>query len=168
MAFVRAHGSYAAASQRAWSLMLDWLDARGLVRRLPCGYGLTHDNPHFVVEPLCRYDACVELPENFVENLADGIGFQTLPGGAYARMRHVGGYAGLRGAVGMIRDQWLFEQKHLGLDRRRPFLFVYIDDPRVTAEDEQRCDICIPVRAPCEEIIPRADYPVSDTRPRSV
>ncbi len=162
VAFVRAHGPYAAASQRAWALMLDWLDERGLVGRLPCGFGLAHDNPNQVVTQLCRYDACVELPNDFVENIADGIGFQMLPGGAYARTRHVGVYTGLSGVVGSIRDQWMGEQENLILDRRRPFLFTYIDDPRVTPAGERRCDICLPVRAPFEDVMARGRFPISD------
>lgn len=155
VAFVRTFGCYSTAADRAWAMMLEWLDERGLSSRTPCGFGLAHDNPTAVAAPLCRYDACVELPPDFVENLADGVSFQMLPGGAYARVRHVGPYAGVGASVGGIRDGWLADQDSLTIDRRRPFLFSFLDDPRATDPGSLRCDVCIPVRAPCEDVIPR-------------
>lgn len=160
VAYVRAHGAYATASRRAWGIMLDWLDSRGLAARVPCGYGLAHDNPNQVVEPLCRYDACVELPPDFVENLADGVAFQTLPGGAFARYRHVGSYSALSRSVEVVRDKWLSLQDHLMLDRRRPFLFEYLNDPRAVEPSQVQTNVCLPVRAPVEETLPRLRYSI--------
>lgn len=156
---MRAHGAYGEAASRAWAVMLAWLDARGLTMRLPCGYGLAFDNPRRVASRECRYDACVELPNTFIQQATDGVGFQTLPGGAFARVRHVGPYDGIRQSVLAVRDVWLADQQpHLIVDRRRPFLFSYLDDPRTVAPDERRCDVCLPVRTPCEDVIPRVVF----------
>ena len=155
VAFVRAHGAYGMASQRAWDVMLSWINERGLLLQLPYGYGLAYDNPRRTAQGQCPYEACVELPDSYVELPTDGICFQTLPGGAYARTRHVGPYSGLRHSVVRIRDTWLTEQTHLTIDRRRPFMFTYLDAPGSCEPEELRTDVCIPVRAPSDDVFPR-------------
>jgi len=166
VAFVRTFGRYATAADRAWAVMLEWLDVRGLAIRTPCGFGLAHDNPGTVASQSCRYDACVELPPDFVENLSDGVSFQMLPGGAYARIRHIGPYADVGSAIGVIRDSWLSDQDSLTIDRRRPFLFSFFDDPRATDPASLRCDVCVPVRAPCEDVIPRHRFSIAASMDR--
>jgi AraC family transcriptional regulator len=151
VAFVRAYGPYSNASQQAWDVLLAWLDRQNLKSHLSCGFGLAYDNPRRTTDDGCRYDACVELPDHYAELMSDGLAFQMLPGGAFARARHVGPHDTVKDSVTRIRDTWLPDQPHLVVDRTRPFLFCYLDDPRSCAHDDLRSDVCLPVKTPAEE-----------------
>ncbi len=159
--FVRSHGPYAQSSAHAWRGMAAWLDRHDLRRQIAVSYGLCLDPPDTVNAQDCRYDACVEVPPDYQAIKSDGIAFQMLPGGAFARMRHVGPYTTVRSTIARVRDEWLVAQTRLLLDRRRPLLVIFLDDPDVRAAQTLRCDVCVPVRTHHEEALPRAKF--SDT-----
>jgi len=151
VAYVRRTGPYQRSSIEAWTVMFDWLERHGLRRQMTAGYGLAQDNPVNVSPQDCRYDACCELPEDFPAAKAAALSVQTLPGGAFARTRHVGPYSDARDAITMLRDQWLSNQPNLNLDPARPMLIIYLDDPKLKDEAFLKCDVCMPVRVGVHE-----------------
>ncbi len=65
IAYMRHIGPYGAGINRFWAeTFLPWRIAQGLDQS-PC-YGIGHDDPHITAPEQCRYDACVEVPEDFV------------------------------------------------------------------------------------------------------
>lgn len=156
--FVRSTGPYAVSSLAAWSGMLSWIDRHNLTRDAGCGYGLQVDDPNATSPQHCRYDACITLPDGFIAPRDDTLPFQTLPGGAFARIRHVGPYDTARTSIARVRDQWLSGQPHLLADRRRPLLTIYLDHPNRREAGSLRCDVCVPVRTEHEEPYRRAKF----------
>jgi len=146
VAYVRRTGPYSASSAAAWQDLTNWIEEAGIRPLISCGYGLSHDAPGKVAHGSCRYDACVEIPDGFSHLSTFGLAHQTLPGGAFARLRHVGRYDQLRPSILSVRDAWLPSQPHLCLDTRRPLMVVYMDDPVRRERDALRCDVCVPVR----------------------
>jgi AraC family transcriptional regulator len=146
VAFVRKHGRYENSTQAAWATMTDWLKRHGLRNKVNYGYSLLHDNPQTVDPQLCRYDACVQVPDGFADLRTDGLAFQKLPGGAFIRTRYVGVVAGLRDQLIQLRDRWMPTQRNLLVDRTRPFMIIHLDDPTKKDAAKRRFDICIPVK----------------------
>jgi len=145
VAYVRRTGPYRTSAARAWGELFAWIDRQGIRRQLTAGYGIAVDNPCRVSPDTCRYDACIELPADFPPSRAAALSVQTLPGGAFARMRHVGPYQNARTAITHLRDAWLGNQPNLILDKNRPVLIIYLDDPQLKDETLLKCDVCLPV-----------------------
>ncbi|MDX2307620.1 MAG: GyrI-like domain-containing protein [Hyphomicrobium sp.] len=144
VAFVRSTGPYGTSAASAWGQMFDWLDRTGLLSTVGTGYGLLLDDPRTIEPHLCRYDACVELTEEIRARIPEHFSIRRLPGGAYARDRHVGGTAGLADAISNMRHSGI-EASGLHVDPRRPLIEIYFDNPRVVPAEKQRIDICMPV-----------------------
>ena len=159
--FVRLHGPSKTVGAQAWAEMTIWLKRHNLTEQITCGYGLTLDDLGKVGEQ-SRYDACVELPDGYENLKADSLAFQHLPGGAFARIRHVGSYRTIDSVVVTVKEQWLPEQPRLLLDRRRPLLVVYLDEPASRDVSKLRCDVCIPVRTHHDDAITRSKAPVAE------
>lgn len=156
--FVRCHGPYKDSSADAWRLMSAWLGRHNLRSHISASYGLCLDPPDTVTVKDCRYDACVEVPPEYQAIKSDGIAFQMLPGGAFARKRHLGPYANVRSTIAQVRDEWLAQQTRLLADRRRPLLVIFLDDPQLRAPDKLRCDVCVPVRTHHEDAFARTKF----------
>ena len=144
LVYVRATGPYENSVLRAWERLLGWLDKHGLQSPIGRGYGMMRDNPNVTAPENCRYDACVDLHPFFEERAIRELSAQTLPGGAYVRMRKTGAYEALREDIlGFYKG---FEAANgLRFDQRRPLITIYLDEPRRFRADDLRADICVPV-----------------------
>ncbi|WP_208507556.1 GyrI-like domain-containing protein [Variovorax sp.] len=105
-------------------------------------YGISHDDPSITPPEQSRYDACVEVPEDFVP---DG-GFQktVLPGGRYAALRFHGLPAEINTAWTRLLRDWL-PGSGFQFDNRPAFehyaaSYAYDDNTHAF-----ECDICIPI-----------------------
>ena len=141
---LRAMGPYETARTAAWKRMFEWLNSRGLHKMPGCGYGLLLDDPKITPRDECRYDACVDLMSVGEVGLDGGVMIRRLPPGAFARTRHAGSYMKMNDTVRNLRETWL-PQNGLLVDTRRPFVEVYLDDPRGRPDEKQRSECCIPV-----------------------
>ncbi len=150
MVYIRETGPYAVSSRVAWAKVMDWLDKSGMRRDVGCGYGLLLDDPNVTDDDKCRYDACLEMLSEYNETLTDEFQFRRLPGGAYVRQRFKGSAEELRVGVMQFRDENV-PMQGLVVDRSRPMVEIYLDDPDKVAEADRTIDICIPVRAQGEE-----------------
>lgn len=156
LTFIRAQGPYAEASAEAWARVFDWLDKSGHRQSAGCGYGLMLDDPRTTPPEKCRYDACIEMADGFQDSISREFGFRRLPGGAYARRRHIGpAEGGVTGLVATLRDQWA-PQNGLLIDTKRPVIEIYLDNPAKVPAEKRRIDICLPVAASARSEAPAA------------
>jgi AraC family transcriptional regulator len=144
VAAVRTQGPYSQSAVAAWDQMFDWLHGSGLIRQIGMGYGLLLDDPRKVAPANCRYEACVELIEEARRLLPEAFTVRRLPGGAYARQRHVGGVVGLSHTISKLRNEWM-PDRGIVIDSRRPVIEIYLDNPKAVPLEKQRVDVCMPV-----------------------
>ena len=142
--FYRVYGPYSESAPKAWEFVLDWIERMGIVDEVTCGYGLLRDNPAQFASQKRRYEACIELPVSLVGRDIGEMRFQELPGGAYARQRHVGPKIGLSDAIRDLRDNWV-GKNFLDVDPRRPLIEIGLDHPSFVAPEKLRTDVCVPV-----------------------
>ena len=142
--YARATGPYASACNAAWQRMDAWLDECGARRRVRQAFGIFHDNPRTTAPELVRYDACVPVMPGVDLAPGWGISRQTLPGGAYAVHTHTGSYANTAHLFSSLHCE-IIPKRGLKVDYDRPFMAVYLNDPRTTREIYRRTELCIPV-----------------------
>jgi AraC family transcriptional regulator len=142
--YARSVGPYRQSSAEAWRQLNAWLDRGQRRARVKQGFGFFRDNPKRTDPALLRYDACVPVAPGLDADPENGIGRQTLPGGAYAVQTHVGGYAEA-GEVFSELHREIVPKRGLSVDYDRPFLAIYLNDPMITREVHRRTELCIPV-----------------------
>jgi AraC family transcriptional regulator len=144
VAMVQARGPYAVSAAEAWDKMFDWMRKAGILKDVGTGYGLLFDDPRETPPERCRYGACIGIDHEWLKLVPEAMSLRRLPGGAYARSRHVGGPHGLGIAISKVRNEGL-AQEGLMVDRTRPLIEIYLDNPFTVPVEKQRVDVCIPV-----------------------
>jgi len=143
VAYLRHIGPYGPEIPRFWAETFQpWRAVLGLGGGA-C-YGIGWDDPAITAPEKCRYDACVEVPADFVAqspaSLAD------LPGGRYAVAHYEGVGADIgRAWVELMRD-WL-PASGMQCDNRPMFEYYAPDDRMDPATGVFRCRLCVPVKA---------------------
>lgn len=141
VAYLRHVGPYGKPVSDFWmTKVAPWMEMNGLYGQPR--YGISHDDPGITAPERLRYDAAVEVPENFV-----GAGDHqrtVIAGGKYA----VGKFKGTDNEVGeawawLLRD-WL-AGSGMQLDSRPFFEYYPIDATYDRTTGEFESDICIPV-----------------------
>ena len=141
VAYLRHVGPYGEPVHRFWmQTVYPWLSANHLLDP-PC-YGVSHDNPGVTAPDQCRYDACVEVPADYIPT--GGALKTTLPGGKYASLHFRGGLADIGPAWNSLLGQWL-PSSGLQLDHRPCFEVYSKETTYDPTEGMFECDICIPV-----------------------
>jgi AraC family transcriptional regulator len=140
VAFVRHVGPYNEVST-AWDNLCTWLGKEGLLGPDSKFIGLCYDDPDVTAPEKIRYDACVTVGENF-EAIND-IGVQTIPGGEFAIVTHIGPYNKLGKTYAKLFGRWL-PQSGREL-RSQPCLEFYLNDPQSTEPAELLTDIYVPL-----------------------
>lgn len=141
VAYLRYTGPFGAPVGAFWNTQVaPWITAHNLWSHPR--YGISHDDPSITAPDHSRYDACVEVPEDFVP---DGGFLKTvLPGGRYAAMKFHGLPAEINGAWTRLLRDWL-PASGFQFDNRPAFEYY----PARGAFDEKtgafECDICIPI-----------------------
>ncbi len=141
VAYMRYTGPYGDPVAHFWmQTVAPWMVADGLIGQ--ARYGISHDDPSITEPALCRYDACVEVPPDYVPSGPALI--TTLPGGRYAAMPFKGTSAQMPQAWTSLLRDWL-PTSRLQLDNRPCFEYY----PRGSSYDPVSgvfdCQICIPV-----------------------
>lgn len=142
VAYLRHIGPYGATVGKFWAdTFYPWQMANNLEGH--ARYGVSHDDPSITPPEKCRYDACVEVPENFV---ATGNAVVTiLPGGRYVVAKFNGTNAAIGAAWTELFRDWL-PSSGLQCDSRPCFEYYSKEsrfDPQTGVFD---CELCIPVR----------------------
>ncbi|MES1189452.1 MAG: GyrI-like domain-containing protein [Steroidobacter sp.] len=141
VAYLRYLGPYGESISQFWQdTYYPWAATHNLLGQ--ARYGISHDDPGITAPEQCRYDACAEVPPDFV---ASGNAFKTtIPGGKYAVLRFKGTVDKVGDAWASLLRDWL-PSSGLQLDARPAFEYYPADaeyDPKTGAFE---CDICIPV-----------------------
>lgn len=140
----RKVGPYQETAPQAWKQMFDWLDRNNLRGHVQRGFGMAFDDPRVTAADKCRYMACIDMPEALPASAWDDMMPQNLPGGAYARHRHVGDHGNISGVIRTIREEWS-NRTGVVLAKGRPLVEIYLDDPKFCDPEKLRTDLCIPV-----------------------
>lgn len=141
IAYLRYTGPFGAPVGAFWAeKAAPWICAHNLWSH--ARYGISHDDPSITAPEHARYDACVEVPGDFVP---DG-GFQktVLPGGRYASLRFQGLPAEINDAWTRLMRDWL-PASGFQFDSRPAFEYY---GPGMAFDEKTgafECDICIPI-----------------------
>ena len=118
-----------------------WLQENGLEN--VARYGIGHDDPDLTPPDRCRYDACAEVPANFLA--ASNVHLTTLPGGWYAAIDFRGKAEEMGAAWTALFSQWL-PGSGFSLDAARPCFEHYAPNAfHDRKSGEFACDLCLPV-----------------------
>ena len=142
-----ATGSFEQSAQQAWNRMIGWLDADQRRLGSPRGYGIFREDETSAAPQTYRYDACIELKPGFSADPSKGIVRRVTPHGAYALARIKGSHRRIGESYRRIREQWS-ETDAIVIDRERPYMQIYLNDPATTQPDELVAQLCIPVWLP--------------------
>ena len=141
VAYLRHLGPYGEPISRFWQdTYYPWAVTNNLLEQPR--YGISHDDPSITTPEQCRYDACAEVPPDFV---ASGNAFKTtIPGGKYAVLGFKGTGEQVGEAWAALLREWL-PSSGLQLDARPCFEYYPKDaecDPQTGSFESE---ICIPV-----------------------
>lgn len=141
IAYLRHLGPYGEAISRFWQdTYYPWAVTNNLLAQPR--YGISHDDPSITAPEQCRYDACAEVPSDFVTS---GNAFKTIiPGGEYAVLAFKGTDEQVGEAWAGLLREWL-PASGLQLDARPCFEYYPKDAECDLQTGTFECEICIPV-----------------------
>lgn len=142
VAYLRYTGPYGPGIGVFWrETVAPWMIENNLLNRVR--YGIGHDDPDVTPAQKCRYDACVEVPDNF-KTTAPAV-VTTLPGGLYAVAPFNGKSCDIADAWTELCRDWL-PKSGMQFDAR-PCFERYPTDAKYDAQTgELAFEICIPVK----------------------
>ena len=140
VAFVRHVGPYDKVAA-AWDRLLTFMGKEGWIGADSEFLGICHDDPAVTPARRIRYDACITVGERF-EATGD-IGVQTVPGGEYAVLTHIGPYSTLAESYQRLFGQWLPASGHRL--RMTPSFEAYLNSPENTAPEDLIVDLHMPL-----------------------
>ncbi len=141
VAYLRRVGPYGPAIPEFWQqTYVPWAVRHGLME--VARYGISHDDPGITAPDQCRYDACAEVPPDFVPS--GGALKATLPAGRYAVLPFFGTSEEVGQAWAALLRDWLPESG-LQLDARPSFEHYPRGARYDPASGAFKCEICVPV-----------------------
>jgi len=144
VAYMRHTGPYGLSVNQFWTgTFLPWCFAQGLLPGASC-YGLGLDDPRITAPEQCRYDAAVQVQDDFVARSPASV--TTLPGGRYAVAAFEGTVPQLSQAWTELLRDWL-PASGMTLDGRPLFEHMPPDARYDPATGVMTCELCIPVTA---------------------
>lgn len=142
VAYVRHVGSYL-ETFHAWSKLGEWANKHG-VDQSQYSIGISLDDPNFVDEYACRYDACITIPKDFNKEKNDAIQYKTLKGGTYALYQFYDTIDKFALAYQSIFGQWLPNSEYDADDK--PCLEFCMNNPATDPEGKAKVDLYIPIK----------------------
>jgi AraC family transcriptional regulator len=140
VAFMRHTGPYSEVGE-TWQKLLMYLGKEGLLGSGTLFIGICHDDPAVTAPEKVRYDACVTQDSGFKPQ--DEIGVQTIPGGDYAVMTHLGPYDKLAESYARLLGQWLPRGNRML--RSTPCFEEYLNSPESTDPEDLITDLHAPL-----------------------
>ena len=141
IAYLRHIGPYGEGVGQFWrDTVMPWLAAAGLQGR-PL-YGIGRDDAKITAPGKCRYDAGVEVPDDFVARAPAVI--DTLPGGRYAVMPFFGTSADMEAAYARLLREWL-PASGMQTDGRPIFEYIPVDARSDAQTGAFECQLCLAV-----------------------
>lgn len=140
VAYRRLTGPYGPAIGVFWrDVFGEWMVQNGLLQRVRYGIGL--DDPQITPAGQCRYDACVEVPENFV--VTPPVAVRVLPGGQHAVAR----FSGTGAEIGQAWMRLFGELPSIGLQADGAYFERYAEDSSYDpVTGVMACELCVPVK----------------------
>ncbi|WP_042202637.1 AraC family transcriptional regulator [Paenibacillus camerounensis] len=142
VAYVRHVGSYL-ETYKAWETLGAWVRSSGLPAA-ETFIGISLDDPGVTDESLCRYDACITVPDGFTAEGDAGISFRDLPGGTYALYKFYDTIDKLAIAYQSVYGGWLPSSGYEPDDRDA--LEFCMNDPYSDPEGKAKVDLYVPIR----------------------
>lgn len=143
VAYLRHIGPYQTCDA-AWQKLCSNPGLRASFGPHTLAIGIGYDDPDTTEASKIRLDVCVTIPETFV--VPEGLLTQTLQGGEFAVLRHVGSYAGLHDCYRHLYGHWL--PKSGREPKAAPAMEIYRNDPDTVSEAELITDLCLPLKNP--------------------
>jgi AraC family transcriptional regulator len=141
IAYLRYQGPFGEPISRFWGeKAFPWMAANGLVGAPR--YGISHDDPTITARGRCRYDAGVEVGEDFVPS--QGVHVTTVPGGRYACAAFRGRATAIGESWDRILREWLPASGYQ-LDSRSCFEYYPPDAEYDEGTGAFSCELCIPI-----------------------
>lgn len=125
----------------AYEALFAWAAEHGVVESVAGIYGVPWHDRRDTPAAECEFDCALAFDGEV--NAVDGTQPLALGGGLWARMRHVGAYAGLESATDRLLAHWLPASGYAL--REVPLFHHYLDDPEQTPEALLRTDIHLPL-----------------------
>lgn len=144
IAFFRHIGSYLNTGEN-WKRLLKWVEENKLFERNPSFIGISRDDPVKTEEGKCRHDACVTLPEGFID--ATGcreVIYDTIASGKYAIYEFYDKIDRLALVYRTLYSEWLPQSEYE--PDTRPCLEINLNNPADDPEGKARCHICISIK----------------------
>lgn len=142
VAYLRYTGPYGLGIGHFWVNEFDpWMISNGLENRTCYGVGL--DDPSITPPDKCRYDACVEVADDFVPSGKASV--TVIPGGRHAVASFEGSGAQMADAWAELFRDWL-PASGLQCDARPCFERYGPNAASGTVPRQLRCELCIPIR----------------------
>lgn len=126
----------------AFGDLYSWAEKAGLVKNLKGIYGIPVDDPRGMPEKECRFDCCFDFGAHVKAKKPNRK--ETLGGGLYAVLRHLGHYDGLEEKYDVLYGRWL-ETSGYSL-REAPFYNHYLQDPETLPPEQWETDIHLPIK----------------------
>ena len=142
VAYVRHLGGYSEEIGKAFDKLMTWAAPRGLLGGPSRIIGVSHDNPDVTPADRCRFDACLEVPDDVT---GEGeIGIQTIGAGAHAVGRFSGPIAEINAAYHHMFGGWMPGSGYQPADA--PCYEIYYSNPDDDPKGSYDSDICVPVK----------------------
>jgi AraC family transcriptional regulator len=137
-------GPYGEPVNQFWrKTVVPWMRENNLIGA--ARYGVSFDDPLVTPPEKCRYDACIEISEDFVgTGDYDAV---TIPGGRYAVTSFEGTAAEIGARWATLLNNWL-PGSGLQLDVGPYFEFYGPDSKYDAATGAFSCELCIPIIGP--------------------
>jgi AraC family transcriptional regulator len=141
VAYLRHLGAYGPDVGAFWNkTVMPWIGSLGLLDKPRYGIGL--DNPSVTPAAQCRYDACVEVPADFVAKAPAAL--VTLPGGRYAVREFAGSPETINDAWNEVFREWL-PSSGMQMDMRPCIEYYRGGSPINPKTGAFECELWVPV-----------------------
>lgn len=138
---LRYTGPYGVELGRFWQdTFMPWTAQYNLIG--VARYGIAHDDPLETAPEACRYDACVEVPDDYFA--PPGAFRSVIPGGEYAMLGFKGTIEHIGSAWDTLLRQWLPGYMHHN-DLRPAFEYYPPNSGFDPVTGAFECELCIPV-----------------------
>lgn len=138
IAYMRRIGPYGVSNNQTMEQLKSWAMTNGLFNEEAIIFGIAQDDPANTNPENCRYDTCIVIADNFINN-DDFINQGNIDGGKYAVFK-------IEHTVEAVQQAWneifptLIKQQYQ-FDAARPILERYA----VKMINNHFCEICVPI-----------------------
>ena len=139
---LRNRGAFADLDQ-AYGALFEWAAGAGLVESIIGLHGIPWGDHRDVAPEGLAFDCAIRLDGELAAAPDAPLRRETLAGGLFARLRHVGPYEGLEEAVDGVLADWLPDSGHVLRDA--PIRYDFLDDPETVPAPLLRADILVPL-----------------------